>query len=183
MEDSGLAAVVKFVLRDRQHLGALRVADGLIIPGSSSTSPTRPWPVEEIKGQGQRVSKQELEMASKLIDSYKGPLEAGEVQEHLPRRAARGDRGEGPRRRDLPGSRARGGGDTRPDGGAPPKRASGRRRLPAAAPSAAGIAGQGTLPQAGRALGAPTAHEPAQHADLLDAEEPTHGEVHRGIEA
>jgi DNA end-binding protein Ku len=72
MEDSGLAAVVKFVLRDRQHLGALRVADGLIVLEQLHfADETRP--VEEIKPKGQRVSKQELEMASKLIDSYKGP--------------------------------------------------------------------------------------------------------------
>ena len=72
MEDSGLAAVVKFVLRDRQHLGALRVTDGLIVLEQLHFA-DEARPVEEIKPKGQRVSKQELEMASKLIDSYKGP--------------------------------------------------------------------------------------------------------------
>jgi DNA end-binding protein Ku len=71
MEESGLAAVVKFVLRDRQHLGALRVADGLIVLEQLHFA-DEARPVEEIKPKGQRVSKQELEMASKLIDSYKG---------------------------------------------------------------------------------------------------------------
>jgi DNA end-binding protein Ku len=71
MEDSGLAAVVKFVLRDRQHLGVLRVADGLIVLEQLHFA-DEPRPVKGIKPEGQRVSKQELEMASKLIASYKG---------------------------------------------------------------------------------------------------------------
>jgi len=72
MEDAGLAAVVKFVLRDRQHLGALRVSDGLIVLEQLHFA-DEPRPVDGIKPEGQRVSKQELEMASKLIASYEGP--------------------------------------------------------------------------------------------------------------
>jgi len=72
MQESGLAAVVKFVLRDRQHLGALRVSDGLIVLEQLHFA-DEARPVGEIKPKGQRVSKQELEMASKLIDSYAGP--------------------------------------------------------------------------------------------------------------
>ena len=72
MEDSGLAGVVKFVLRERQHLGALRVADGLIVLEQLHFA-DEPRPVEGIKPKRQRVSKQELELASRLIDSYAGP--------------------------------------------------------------------------------------------------------------
>jgi DNA end-binding protein Ku len=72
MEDSNLAAVVKFVLRDRQHLGALRAADGLIVLEQLHFG-DEARPIGEIKPKGQRVSKQELEMASKLIDYYSGP--------------------------------------------------------------------------------------------------------------
>jgi non-homologous end joining protein Ku len=56
------------VLRDRQHLGALRVADGLIVLEQLHFA-DEPRPVEGIKPKGQRISKQELEMASRLIDS------------------------------------------------------------------------------------------------------------------
>jgi len=72
MEDSGLAAVVTFVMRDQQHLGALRVVDGLIVLEQLRFSDEQ-RPVEGIKPAGQRVSRQELELAAKLIDSYRGP--------------------------------------------------------------------------------------------------------------
>jgi DNA end-binding protein Ku len=72
MADSSLAAIVKFVLRDRQHLGALRVADGLIVLEQLHFA-DEARPVEGIKPEGQRVSKQELELASRLIESYTGP--------------------------------------------------------------------------------------------------------------
>jgi non-homologous end joining protein Ku len=52
-------------------LGALRVADGLIVLEQLHFA-DEARPVEGIKPEGQRVSKQELEMASKLIDSYTG---------------------------------------------------------------------------------------------------------------
>jgi DNA end-binding protein Ku len=72
MEEAGLAAVVTFVMRDQQHLGALRVADGLIVLEQLRFADEQ-RPVEGIKPTGQRVSRQELEMAAKLIESYRGP--------------------------------------------------------------------------------------------------------------
>ena len=72
MEDSGLAAVVSFVLRDRRHLGALRVSGGVIVLEQLHFA-DEPRPVEGIKPKGQRISKQELEMARTLIESYTGP--------------------------------------------------------------------------------------------------------------
>ena len=72
MEDSGLAAVVTFVMRDQQQLGALRVVDGLIVLEQLRFADEQ-QAVEGIKPTGQRVSRQELEMAAKLIESYRGP--------------------------------------------------------------------------------------------------------------
>jgi len=72
MEDSGLAAVVTFVIRDQQHLGALCVVDGLMVLEQLRFADEQ-RPVEGIKPTGQRVSRQELEMAAKLIESYRGP--------------------------------------------------------------------------------------------------------------
>jgi DNA end-binding protein Ku len=71
MEESGQAAVAKFVMRDRQHLGALRVRDDMIVLEqlyfADEIRPTR-----EIKVARRKVDKRELEMAARLIDSFKG---------------------------------------------------------------------------------------------------------------
>jgi DNA end-binding protein Ku len=71
MQDSGLAAIAKFVMRDRQHLGALRVDKGLIVLEQLYFADEQ-RPTGEIRPGSRRVSKPELEMAAKLIDSYKG---------------------------------------------------------------------------------------------------------------
>ncbi len=69
MEESGLAAVVTFVMRDRRHLGALRVHDGvLVLEQLHFADELRP--LQGIAPANQRVSKQELELAGKLIESY-----------------------------------------------------------------------------------------------------------------
>jgi DNA end-binding protein Ku len=73
MEDSGLAAIAKYVMRDKQHLGCLRVRDGVItLEKMYFADEIRP--VDEIKPKKARVSKQELEMAQQLIDSFSGPF-------------------------------------------------------------------------------------------------------------
>ena len=69
MEESGLAAVVTFVMRDRRHLGALRVHEGvLVLEQLHFADELRP--LAGIAPTNQRVSKQELEMAAELIRSY-----------------------------------------------------------------------------------------------------------------
>src|SRR3954447_16020632 len=69
MADSGLAAVAKFVMRDQQHLGVLRVRDGVItLEQLYFADEIRP--VKEIKEARARVDKRELDMASALIDSF-----------------------------------------------------------------------------------------------------------------
>ena len=74
MEHSGLAAVGKFVMRDRQNLGCLRVRDGVItLEQLYFADEIRD--LEEVKPPATKLSKQELEMALQLIDSFTGDFE------------------------------------------------------------------------------------------------------------
>ena len=69
MEDSELAGIAKFVMRDRQHLGALRIRDGVItLEQLHFADEIRD--VEEIKASRARVSAEELKMAARLIESF-----------------------------------------------------------------------------------------------------------------
>jgi DNA end-binding protein Ku len=71
MQDSELAGIAKFVMRDRQHLGALRVREGVItLEQLHFADEIRP--VDEVKPKRARVEKQELEMAQQLIESFSG---------------------------------------------------------------------------------------------------------------
>jgi len=71
MEDSELAAIAKFVMRDRQYLGALRVREGAItLEQLYFADEVRD--VDEIKPKRAKVEKRELEMAQQLIDSFSG---------------------------------------------------------------------------------------------------------------
>jgi DNA end-binding protein Ku len=68
LEDSELSAITKFVMRDRQHLGALRVRDGVLtLEQLYFADEIRP--TDEIKVTKERVSKDELDMARRLIES------------------------------------------------------------------------------------------------------------------
>ena len=74
MEESGLAAIGKFVMRDRQNLGCLRVRDGVItLEQLYFADEIRD--LEELKPPGAKVSKQELAMAQQLIDNFAGDFE------------------------------------------------------------------------------------------------------------
>jgi len=69
MEDSELAGIAKFVMRDKQQLGALRVRDGVItLEQLHYADEIRP--VDEIKASRTRVSGEELKMAARLIESF-----------------------------------------------------------------------------------------------------------------
>src|SRR3954454_19071485 len=62
MESSELTGIAKFVMRDKQHLGALRIRDGVIaLEQLYFADEIRPS--EEIKASGTRVSREELQMA------------------------------------------------------------------------------------------------------------------------
>jgi DNA end-binding protein Ku len=74
MEDSELAAIAKFVMRDRQYLGALRIREGAItLEQLHFADEIRP--VDEIKAKRERIDKRELEMAQQLIDNFAGDWE------------------------------------------------------------------------------------------------------------
>jgi DNA end-binding protein Ku len=69
MEESGLAAIARYVFHDRQQLGCLRVRDGVItLENMYFADEIRP--VKDIAPKGQRVDKKELEMAETLIDRF-----------------------------------------------------------------------------------------------------------------
>ena len=71
MEDSELAAIAKFVMRDRQYLGALRVREGTItLEQLHFADEVRP--PGEIRPKLARVEKRELEMAQQLIQNFSG---------------------------------------------------------------------------------------------------------------
>jgi DNA end-binding protein Ku len=74
MEDSGLAGIAKFVLRDRQHLGCLRVKDGvLLLEQLYFADEIRP--LDEIRPEAVEVDARELKMARQLIDAFTGSFE------------------------------------------------------------------------------------------------------------
>jgi DNA end-binding protein Ku len=69
MENSELTGVAKFVMRDKQHLGALRIRDGVItLEQLHFADEIRP--IDEIKASRTRVSQEELKMAERLIESF-----------------------------------------------------------------------------------------------------------------
>ena len=74
MEDAGLAAVGTFVMREREHLGCLRIRDGVVVLErmyfADEINPT-----DELKPGRARVSREELEMATALIDRFKGSFD------------------------------------------------------------------------------------------------------------
>jgi DNA end-binding protein Ku len=70
MADSELAGIAKFVMREQQHLGAIRVRDGLLtLEQLYFADEIRP--VDELKPSAGRVTKAELEMANQLIESFR----------------------------------------------------------------------------------------------------------------
>jgi DNA end-binding protein Ku len=74
MEESGLAAVTTYVMRDRQHLGCLRVREGVItLERMYFADEIRP--ADELAPDAAKVDKRELEMARELIDRFSGSFE------------------------------------------------------------------------------------------------------------
>ena len=86
MEDADLAAIVKFVMRDQQHLGALRVADGLIVLEQLHFADEL-RPAKGIKPEKQRISEAGARTGRQPDRLVQGTVAAREVQGHLPRRA------------------------------------------------------------------------------------------------
>jgi Ku protein len=74
MERTELAALGKYVMREKQHLGCLRVRDG-VITLEKMFFHDEIRPAKDIAPGGSRVPKAELEMATALIGQFKGGFE------------------------------------------------------------------------------------------------------------
>ena len=80
MEDAGLVAVGTFVMRDREYLGCLRIRDGVItLERMHFADEIRP--TDEVRPPRARVTKQELEMATSLIDRFRGSFEPSKYKD------------------------------------------------------------------------------------------------------
>jgi DNA end-binding protein Ku len=74
MEQSGLAAIVRYVMREKQHIGCLRIREGTItLERMYFADEIRD--VAEVKPRKARVDKRELEMAAQLIDRFTGSFD------------------------------------------------------------------------------------------------------------
>ena len=74
MEDSGLAAIAQFVMRDREHLACLRVREGVItLEQMYFADEIRP--LDELRPPKAKVAKRELDMAARLVEAYAGHFE------------------------------------------------------------------------------------------------------------
>jgi DNA end-binding protein Ku len=80
MEDSGLAAIAKYVMRERQHLGCLRIRDGVIVLEKMFFA-DEVRPTDEIAPGKAKVDGKELEMASQLIDRFAGKFEPEQYED------------------------------------------------------------------------------------------------------
>jgi DNA end-binding protein Ku len=74
MAESGLAGITKFIMRDRQNLGCLRVRDGVLTLEQMYFA-DEVKPLDDIRPTQARVNAGELEMAQQLIDSLSGAFE------------------------------------------------------------------------------------------------------------
>jgi DNA end-binding protein Ku len=74
MEQTGLAAVGKYVMREKQHLGCLRVREG-VITLEKLFFHDEIRPADEIAPRKTKVPKAELEMATSLIGQFKSSFE------------------------------------------------------------------------------------------------------------
>ena len=82
MEESGRAAIAKFVMRDRQNLGCLRVSDGTLILEKMYFADE----IRDAEGiapdvKKNDVDKREVEMAQALIDKLYGPFEPDQYKD------------------------------------------------------------------------------------------------------
>jgi DNA end-binding protein Ku len=75
MEKSGLAGIGKFVMRNRQYVGCLRVRDRTLILEQLHFADEVKAPAGIIPSRFPSVSKRELDMALSLIDGFSGAWE------------------------------------------------------------------------------------------------------------
>lgn len=74
MEKTGLAAIGKYVMRDKQHLGCLRIREG-VITLEKLFFHDEIRPAKEIAPRKTKVPEAELKLATALINQFKGSFE------------------------------------------------------------------------------------------------------------
>jgi DNA end-binding protein Ku len=74
MADSGLVGIAKYVMRNQQHLGCLRVREGVLALEKMYFADEIRQP-GDIKPKRVSVGKQELQMAAELIDRFAGSFD------------------------------------------------------------------------------------------------------------
>jgi DNA end-binding protein Ku len=80
MEESGLAGIAKWVMRDRQNLGCLRVREGAItLERMHFADEVRD--LEGIAPKSAKVDKKELDMASQLVEQFRGSFDPSEYRD------------------------------------------------------------------------------------------------------
>jgi DNA end-binding protein Ku len=80
MEESGKVAIARFVFRNKEHLAALRPADGVLTLTTMrfADEVVSPGELEDVLPEGkQKVAKKEVEMAEQLIDSLTTEFDPG----------------------------------------------------------------------------------------------------------
>ena len=81
MQKAGLLAVVRYVFHDREHLGALRVRDGILVLVSMHFA-DEIRPDDGVRpGKRAKVDERELEMALQLIEKFGGEVDLGGVRD------------------------------------------------------------------------------------------------------
>jgi DNA end-binding protein Ku len=80
MDETGLAAVAKFVMRNKDNLACLRVREGILtLERMHFADEIRP--VGDLAPEGVKVEKQELEMAKRLIEEFSEELDVGRFRD------------------------------------------------------------------------------------------------------
>jgi DNA end-binding protein Ku len=74
MEETGLAAIGRYVMRDKQHLGCLRVREG-VLTLEKMFFHDEVRPAGDLDTGSARVSRAELDMATSLIEQFRGSFE------------------------------------------------------------------------------------------------------------
>ena len=80
MEQTGLAAIGKYVMRDRQHLGCLRVREG-VIALEKMFFHDEIRPADDLAPGKRKVAKAELQMATALVEQFTGKFEPAKYED------------------------------------------------------------------------------------------------------
>ena len=84
MEEAGKVAVGRFVMRNKQHVAAIRAVDGHLVLSTMvyADEIVNPSAIDEFEHlDGIEISDRELKMASQLVDSLAGPFEPGKFHD------------------------------------------------------------------------------------------------------